>query len=124
MSKSDLLGHSRPELVLEVTVALLGDLPPAVDGDAAGAVLAARDVGRVAPHRDYLHAVKLDVELGQVRRPLQAVRNNEPRKMGRRNQAATKRAIAMAPGWLHVINFFLPLPMLNPERSPDGSKIW
>ena len=56
--------------MLEVAVPPLGDLRPAVDGHAAGPVLSAGDVRRVAPHRDDLHAVELYVELGQVRRPL------------------------------------------------------
>ena len=50
-----------------MAVAPPGDLPPAVDGHAAGPALSAGDVRRVAPHRDYLGAVELDVELGKVR---------------------------------------------------------
>ena len=62
-----LLVDPRPELVLEVAVPALGDLHPAVDGDAAGPLLPAGDVRRVAPHREDLHAVELDVELRKVR---------------------------------------------------------
>ena len=53
--------------MLEVLVAPPGDLAPAVHGNAAGPVLPAGDVRRVAPHRDDLHAVELDVELRKVR---------------------------------------------------------
>ena len=66
-SVESLLVDSRPEFVLEVLVAPPGDLAPAVDGDAAGPVLPAGDVRRVATHRDDLHAVELDVELRKVR---------------------------------------------------------
>ena len=66
----NLLVDPRPELVLEVAVSALGDLHPAVDGHAAGPLLPAGDVRRVASHREDLHAVELDVELRKVRRPL------------------------------------------------------
>ena len=63
----NLLVDSRPEFVLEVPVTPIGDLRPAVDSHAAGPVLPAGDVRRVAPHRNYLRAVELDVELWKVR---------------------------------------------------------
>ena len=53
--------------MLEVLVAPPGDLASAVDGNPTGPVLPAGDVRRVAPHRDDLHAVELDVELRKVR---------------------------------------------------------